>query len=370
LRLDAIAFVWKEMGTTCQNRPQVHALTQALRAVARIAAPALVFKAEAIVGPDDLLGYLGTGARSGKVSDLAYHNSLMVQIWSALAARDTRLMSAALRRFTPRPPTTAWATYLRCHDDIGWAIDDVDAATVGWDGPGHRSFLSDYYSGAHDGSDARGLVFQENPATNDRRISGTAASLAGLEAALESGDDARVDLAVRRLLLGHLVVLGFGGLPLLFMGDELALRNDMSFADEPQHAGDNRWAHRPTMPWDVAERRNEQGSLEHRVWHALRQAVKVRAGLDALHASTDTEILDPVTRTVFATVRRHPGGSMVGLYNMSEWPQSWPRAAVPVEGALLDALTDREPATSIDGALRLEPYQAMWLVADTSGDVG
>ena len=363
LRLDAIAFVWKELGTTCQNRPQVHALTQALRAVARIAAPALVFKAEAIVGPDDLVAYLGTGTHHGKVSDLAYHNSLMVQVWSALAARDTRLMAAALRRFPPTPSTTAWATYVRCHDDIGWAVDDVDAATVGWDGPGHRSFLSDYYSGGHDGSDARGLVFQENPATNDRRISGTAASLAGIEAALESGDEARLDLAVRRFLLAHLVVLGFGGLPLLYMGDELALRNDLSYEDDPEHADDNRWAHRPQMPWDVVEKRHEKGTLEHRVWHALRDAVKVRAGLDSLHAATGTEVLDPANRTVFATARRHPGQTLVGLYNFSEWPQSWPRAAVPVDGDLVDALTDRAPATTSDGALRLEPYQALWLVA-------
>ena len=188
LRLDAIAFLWKRLGTDCQNQPEVHALTAALRAVARIAAPALVFKAEAIVPPQQLAHYLGTGPHTGKVSDLAYHNSLMVQVWSALAARDARLLTTALRRFPPKPPTAAWATYLRCHDDIGWAVDDADAEAVGWTGPGHRAFLSDWYSGAFDGSDARGHVFQHNPATGDRRISGTAASLAGLAAARASGD--------------------------------------------------------------------------------------------------------------------------------------------------------------------------------------
>ncbi len=146
-RLDAIAFTWKRLGTHCQNQPEVHALTQALRAAVRIAAPAVAFKAEAIVAPEDLIAYLGSGQHYGKVSELAYHNTLMVQIWSSLASRDTRLFTQALRRFPQKPPSTAWATYLRCHDDIGWAISDTDAAAVGLSGPAHRRFLSDFYRG-------------------------------------------------------------------------------------------------------------------------------------------------------------------------------------------------------------------------------
>jgi amylosucrase len=361
LRLDAIAFLWKRLGTDCQNQPEVHALTQALRAVARIAAPAVLFKAEAIVGPAQLLPYLGTGAHRGKVSDLAYHNSLMVQVWSTLASRDVTLMTAALRRFSAKPATASWATYLRCHDDIGWAIDDADAAAVGLSGPGHRGFLSDYYSGAFPGTDARGLVFQENPATGDRRISGSAASLAGLEAALEDGDDARVDLAVRRLLAAHLVVLGFGGLPLLWMGDELALRNDAGWADDPAHAEDNRWVHRPTMPWEVAERRAQPGTLEHRVWYGLRDAVRVRASLPAMHAAHEAELLDPADRGVLGFVRRSPVQTVVALHNLTEHERRWPGRAVPVDGPWVDALTGVPPQL-VDGALVLRPYAGLWLV--------
>ena len=206
---------------SCQNQPEVHAITQALRTVARIAAPALIFKAEAIVGPADLAPYLGVGKHAGKVSDMAYQNSLMVQIWSALAAKDTRLFCAAMNRFPAKPSTTVWDTYLRCHDDIGWAIDDADAASVGLNGCEHRRFLADFYAGVYPMSDARGLVFQENLETGDRRISGTAASLIGIEAALAGGDEAHLELAVRKLLLAYAVVLGYGGLPLLYMGDEL-----------------------------------------------------------------------------------------------------------------------------------------------------
>ena len=275
LRLDAIAFLWKRLGTDCQNQPEVHALTRALRAVARVAAPAVVFKAEAIVGPEQLADYLGTGRHTGKVSDLAYHNSLMVQVWSTLAARDTTLLRTALSRFGGTPPTTAWGTYLRCHDDIGWAVDDADAAAAGLSGPLHRAFLSDWYAGTFPGSDARGLVFQENAATGDRRISGTAASLLGVEAARADGDDARRDLALRRLVLAHLVVLGWGGVPLLWMGDELALVNDAAWDDDPAHAGDNRWAHRPRMPWDVGGAAARAG---HRRAPGVRRAAARRPG--------------------------------------------------------------------------------------------
>ena len=153
LRLDAIAFLWKRMGTSCQNQPEVHAITQALHTVTRIAAPAVAFKAEAIVGPRDLVQYLGSGMHAGRVSDLAYHNSLMVQIWSMLATRDVVLARQALAALPPAPATGTWITYVRCHDDIGWAIDDGDAWAVGLTGEGHRRFLSDWYAG-----DIPGLV--------------------------------------------------------------------------------------------------------------------------------------------------------------------------------------------------------------------
>ena len=257
LRLDAIAFIWKRLGTSCQNQPEVHALTQALRTMVRIACPAVVFKAEAIVGPRDLPAYLGTGEHHGKVSDLAYHNGFMVQIWSMLASRDVRLATYALQQLPPTPPSAAWVTYARCHDDIGWAIDDGDAAAMGISGFSHRAFLSDFYSGEFPGSWARGLVFQENEETRDRRISGSLASLAGLEC--------RDPWALNRILLVHSMVLGFGGLPVLWMGDEIGMLNDPLWAREPGHEDDNRWAHRPKMPWrpDGTRRRPARAAAAH-----------------------------------------------------------------------------------------------------------
>lgn len=362
-RLDAIAFIWKRMGTNCQNQPEVHAITQALRAVARIVAPAVLFKAEAIVAPDDLIKYLGQGEHFGLVSDTAYHNSLMVQIWSSLASRDTRLMTQALRAFPPKPSTTAWNTYLRCHDDIGWAIADDDAAAVGLSGEGHRRFLSDYYSGRFPGSRSRGLVFQENPRTGDRRISGSGASLAGLEQALENDDVQGANLALERLLLGHAIILGFGGIPLLYMGDELALLNDHSYLDEPEHAGDNRWVHRPHMDWAKAARaQSDPNSTPGRMYHGLLHLIEVRKSTPHFHASIEAEILETKNPHVFIYARRHPLGNLVALYNFSEEPQYYPLGQLIERGLtrFFDRITGKQ-VQAFGGLIRLEPFARLWL---------
>jgi amylosucrase len=350
-RLDAIAFTWKRLGTNCQNQPEVHALTQALRTLARIACPAVLFKAEAIVGPQDLPAYLGVGPHAGRVSDLAYHNGLMVQIWSMLASRDARLAAHALQQLPPAPASTAWVTYARCHDDIGWAISDEDAAAVGLDGFAHRRFLSDFYAGEFPGSWARGLVFQENPLTGDRRISGSLASLAGLEA----GDPD----AVRRILLVHAVILGFGGVPVIWMGDEIGLLNDGDWAQDPRHADDNRWVHRPRMPWPAQpDRHGIRAGVDH--------LVQVRSELPHLHASVPAQVLDPRDPGVFLVARRHPLGSMLGAYNVMPQPRHVPGEVLAGLGLDLDTVVDRLSGSTPrvrDGAVQLAPYDALWLTA-------
>ena len=356
VRLDAIAFLWKRLGTDCQNQPEVHAITQALHALTRIVCPALLFKAEAIVGPADLVHYLGQGPHHGKVSDLAYHNSLMVQIWSMLAAGDARLAARALGNLPPAPSTTAWITYLRGHDDIGWAIDDADAAAVGLSGHAHRSFLSDYYAGRFPGSAARGLVFQSNPATGDRRISGTSASLAGIEA----GDDR----GVPRVLLGHALAFGWGGIPVIWSGDELGLLNDPDWAAEPGHENDNRWAHRPRLTEATLARRSDPGTVAGRLFTGLRALVQARARVPHLDASVSSEIAPLADPGVLPVLRRHPLGPLLGLYNVTDSWRPFPFSRLEELGIAdaWDALSDTGVRRGEDGDLWLAPYQAMWIV--------
>ncbi len=361
-RLDAVAFMWKRLGTNSQNQPEVHMLLQALRACSKIAAPAVIHKAEAIVSPSDLVQYFGTGTHFGKVSNLAYHNSLMVQFWASLASRDTGLMAHVLRGFPPTPPNTAWATYIRCHDDIGWAVTEEDAAAVGLDGAAHRSFLSDYYAGLFPGSHAVGEVFQYNPVINDRRISGTFASLAGLEAALAQEDSYGIDLSTQRILLGNALMLGFGGVPLLYMGDELGLLNDYTFTENPATYDDNRWLHRPQLDWARAERRFEAGTPEARIFSGVQHLTEVRRHTPQLHAGYQTEILD-LPRQFFAYVRVHPLGNLLAVYNFTEHAQVLPMSSLGLYGfaEMTDRLTGRQ-VTPLDGLLELPPYARLWLV--------
>ena len=362
-RLDAIAFLWKRIGTSCQNQPEVHDIVGALRAALRIAAPAVIFKAEAIVAPEDLPAYLGTGRHAGKVCDLAYHNSLMVQLWSSLAIGEAELARRALSTSPSKPVNAAWGTYVRCHDDIGWAVSDTDAGVLGLSGAAHRWFLAEFYSGAFPGSFARGEVFQANPHTGDARISGTLASLAGLEAALVAGDGPAVDLALARIFMLHAVIYGYGGIPLLYMGDELGLLNDRSFADDPYHADDNRWVHRPRMPWEAAERRHDPASIEGRIFAGLRHLGRVRSGLPSLHAAVESTPVDVGHPAVLALLRRHPAGDLLQLYNVSA---GWARVdagAVSrrLRGPGWDHLSGIETRPAADGGLHLHPYAARWL---------
>src|SRR6478735_5641958 len=363
LRLDAIAFVWKRLGTNCQNQPEVHAITQALRAVARIACPAVLFKAEAIVAPQDLVHYLGQGAHHGKVSDIAYHNSLMVQIWSMLATRDATLSAHALRAIPPVPSTTTWVTYIRCHDDIGWAIDAGDAAAVGLNGYWHQSFLSDYYSGIFPGSPARGLVFQANPETGDRRISGSAASLAGLETAQSAAD---VDRVVGRLFLGHAIIMGWGGIPVIWMGDEIALVNDPDWADEPGHGNDNRWAHRPRMDWARADQRHDLQSVPGRVFAGLQHLIAVRRSLPHLESTVAAEVAELSDPGILPVLRRHPLGPLLELFTVTASWRPFPGSRLDDLGltGARDVLSGNHIHPGPDGNVWLHPYGVLWLVRD------
>ena len=362
LRLDAIAFTWKRKGTSCQNQPEVHSLTQVLRAVARMACPATAFKAEAIVGPRDLVPYLGVGTHAGRVSDLAYHNSLMVQAWSMLAAGDVRLARRALSALPPSPGSGTWICYLRCHDDIGWAVDDGDAAAVGSSGFAHRAFLAQWYAGDFPASWGRGLVFQHNELTGDKRTSGTAASLIGLDP--DIADRAGRDQALARLFLAHALIYGWGGIPVIWSGDELGMPNDAGWALEPGHAGDNRWAHRPALDWDLAQDRHDVTTDTGKVFASLTHLASVRSSLPQLHASAVARVLPGGDDGVLAVVKEHPSGPVVGLYNVTAQWRPFAADTFARLGMLapVNALGEHVVSPGGDGQVWLAPYAAWWVV--------
>lgn len=356
LRLDAVPFIWKRMGTNCENQPEAHRIIQAFNAIARITAPALLFKSEAIVHPDDVLSYV-----SPQECQLSYNPLLMALLWETLATREVKLLAHSLSHRFRLPPGCAWINYLRSHDDIGWTFDDNDARAVGIDPWGHRQFLNAFYTGRFPGSFARGLPFQENPDTGDARVSGTLASLAGLEQALAGGDPQTIDVAIRRIILLHSIVLSIGGIPLIYLGDEVGTLNDYGYVSDPVKAGDSRWVHRPLRNQVAMDQRHDPTTIPGRILSTLTRLIHLRTTLPALRDGM-MEVVRSDNRHVLAYVRQTRSQRVLVLANFSEYPQSIAGNLLRMYGPGLE-LFDliQEQPVSATTALTLQPYQFVWL---------
>jgi amylosucrase/maltose alpha-D-glucosyltransferase/alpha-amylase len=356
LRLDAVAFLWKRLGTTCQNLDEAHILIQAFRAAARIAAPAMVFKSEAIVHPDEVRKYI-----SGNECELSYNPQLMALMWDALATRDVRVLRSAMEHRFVIPPECSWVNYIRCHDDIGWAFSDDDIGAVGFDPASHRRFLTAYYTGRFEGSFARGLPFQENPRTGDARVSGTCASLCGLEKAIAENDDDGIELAIRRIHLLHGILFTIGGIPLIYLGDEIAMLNDYDYEKHAEKVGDTRWLHRALFDWERAEQRAEPESIPSRVYKGFLRLSQLRQQ-NLAFTRAETQILDTGNNHVFAFFRNHDEHSVLVLANFTEREQRLDARRLRLMG-LRKTVVDLNAGRTITATAELvmEPYQFMLL---------
>ncbi len=362
LRLDAVPFVWKQMGTSCENLPQVHTIIQAFNALAKIAAPALEFKSEAIVHPDAVASYFGQGDRAGQECDLSYNPTLMALLWESLATREVKLLKYAMQRRFRIPENCAWVNYVRVHDDIGWSFADEDAQAL-WINPfEHRQFLNRFYTGQFDGSFATGLLFNYNPATKDARINGTCASLAGLESALKIQDDKQIELAIRRILLLHSIIISIGGIPLIYIGDELGTLNDYSYRQNSSKLDDSRWVHRPAFDWERAARRHDPAGIEGRVFRPLVRLIQIRKS-HPVFGGGKAQVIDTDNPSVFGYIHWHALDGLLVLANFSEQSQQVEMARFRTYG-LRPAMTDlmSEEEVNLGRSYTLQPYQFVWLV--------
>ena len=356
LRLDAVAFIWKRLGTDSQNLPEAHWIIQAFNAVASIAAPAMVFKSEAIVHPDEVNKYIGI-----EECPLSYNPQLMALLWDALATRDVGVLKHAMQRRFAIPNGCAWVNYVRCHDDIGWVFSNDDIEAMGLDPKQHRQFLNRFYTGRFEGSFARGAPFQENPVTGDARISGTCASLAGLEKALSDNDQDEAEFAIRRILLLHGVITLIGGIPLIYLGDELGMLNDYSYDQDPAKTGDSRWLHRSHFDWQDAESRHDLNTVAGRIYKGLLRLIQLRQQ-NLAFTRAETEFTDTGNRHVFGFFRNHDQYSVLVLGNFSEKEQRLEARRLRHMGmrkTMVDLYAGRTITATQE--LILEPYQLMVL---------
>lgn len=357
LRLDAVAFLWKRIGTDSQNQPEAHTLIRAFNALVQIVAPAMVFKSEAIVHPDEVNKYI-----SQEECQLSYNPQLMALLWNTLATRDTTLLRHALNKRFELPMGCSWVNYVRCHDDIGWVFSNDDALELKIDPVDHRRFLTDFFVGRFKGSFARGLPFQEDPDTKDARVSGTTASLAGLEQALEYKDEELIKRAINRMLLLYGVSFTIGGIPLIHLGDELGMLNDYSYEQDPEKTGDSRWIHRPKFDWTRADERFDRESLVSKIYSGMLKLAQIRQKNMAF-TRAETELVDTDNKHVLAYFRHHEEQSVLVLANFSEEEQIISAKRLRMLG-LRKTITDIIDGKTIVATQQLvmDPYQLKVLV--------
>ncbi|MFO7811970.1 MAG: amylosucrase [Pelovirga sp.] len=292
LRLDAVAFLWKKIGSTCQNEREAHLILQLMKDCAQVTAPGVLFIAEAIVAPVEVIKYFGEDAVIAKECEIAYNATFMALLWDAVATKNARLLNQGIKSLPVKLERATWLNYVRCHDDIGLGFDDRDIDLAGYDPANHRQYLVDYFTGRYGGSHARGLPFGQNPRTGDSRISGSLASLVGLEYALETNDDNACQDAINIILLLHAMIMSFGGIPLLYYGDEIGTINDDAYLSDPHKATDTRWVHRPTIDWEKAARRNQPGTIEFRIFTALKRMIAMRAEISVFADFNNRELIE------------------------------------------------------------------------------
>ena len=353
-RLDSTGFLWKREGTNCMNQPEVHWILQALRCLTNIAAPGTLLKAEAIMPTQDLPPYFGLGPTQGQECHVAYHSSLMSASWVALAEENTQIIHDVLAHTPALPEGCAWMTYVRCHDDIGWNVlrPELDAR-----GPDQRKRLlhaSRFFAGHAEGSYAQGAAFQASDTNTVHGTNGMAAALVGLTSAQTQEE---IVSATSRLTLMQSLSLFVGGLPLIYMGDELGQGNTSAAELAARQGPDGRELHRPRFDDVLFAQRHDTRTTAGTIYETIRALVsakKQHASLSAEHALTALSSGHP---SVLVLQR---GAQALGLFNFSGTSVTLNlSSAVPVGlQAPRDALTHQPVEIS---ACPLGPYAAMWL---------
>ncbi|MBT8122198.1 MAG: alpha-glucosidase C-terminal domain-containing protein [Gammaproteobacteria bacterium] len=368
VRLDAVAFLWKKIGTTCQNEREAHLILQLMKDCSQVTAPGVLFIAEAIVAPVEIIKYFGEDAIIAKECEIAYNATYMALLWEAVATKNTKLLNQSITSLPDKLDRATWLNYVRCHDDIGLGFDNTDIVRCGYEPHAHRRFLVDYFTGVFKDSHARGQPFGRNEKTGDARISGSLASLAGLEYALESGDETAINESIDTILLLHGMIMSFGGIPLLYYGDEIGTLNDSTFQFDETKAHDNRWMHRPRIDWSRAELHRQHGTVEQRIFDGLKRMIAVRKSTPAFADYNNRTLIETGNTHLFVFIRNNPYvpvDRVLVVANFDGSPQSLTLSDLGNRGyfeygQLRDLYSGEAPSQYKD-QLVVPPYRFYWL---------
>ena len=362
IRLDAVPYIWKELGTNCRNLPQVHSLVRMMHMASDIVCPGTLLLGEVVMEPSKVVPYFGTVEKPE--CHMLYNVTTMASTWHTVATKDVRLLQYQLSQVFALPKEYTFLNYLRCHDDIGWGLDYGFLSRFGMGEVPHKKFLNDYLTGRLPGSPSRGELYNDDPRLGDARLCGTTASLCGVEAARYERDEEKLAWALRLDISLHAYMFTLSGIPVLYSGDEIAQENDYAYHEDPDKAADSRYLHRGSMNWEAAKLRHDPAAPEGQIFTALRVLETLRDEHRVFDSRADVWLLRTGDNAVLGIGRYHQGEKLLALYNFAE---SERRVSIDELGEYSDLLTGQ----AVDKySLSLAPGGFLWLLCDFDKENG
>ena len=316
IRIDAVPYIWKELGTNCRNLKQVHTIVRMMRMIGEIVCPGIVLLGEVVMEPDKVAPYFGTVEKPE--CHMLYNVTTMATTWNTVATRDVRLLRKQMDIVCALPREYTFLNYLRCHDDIGWGLDYDTLETWGMQEVPHKKYLNDYFQGKTEGSVSRGELYNEDPVTGDARFCATTASMCGIESAGFEQNEEKMDNAVRKDVMLHAYMFTQSGIPMLYSGDEVGQVNDYTYKDDPEKAPDSRYIHRGKFNWDLVENIEDKNTVQGRLFHVLSELEEIRRNESVF--STDAEVFtkDYSDTSILWIVRKSEGEELHAVFNFSD----------------------------------------------------
>lgn len=352
IRLDAVPYIWKQLGTNCRNLPQVHTLVRMMRLACQIVCPGVLLLGEVVMEPEKVVPYFGTVQKPE--CHILYNVTTMCTTWHTLATRDVGLLRHQMEQVCSLPESCLFQNYIRCHDDIGWGLDYPWLQQYDVEEVAHKRYLNDWFTGKWDASPSRGELYNDDPRLGDARLCGMTASLCGIESAVEHNDREELERAVRCDLMLHAWMLTQSGIPVLYSGDETAQLNDYSYHDDPDRKEDSRNVHRGRFDWDRTAGRNDQDTVQGRIFTGLMQMERIRKEQEVFRSDASVSVLDTGNDHVFGIQRDYQGKQLTAYFNFSENGQE---LAAKADGRI--NLISCAPAG--DGNISLPGYGFVWL---------
>lgn len=320
IRIDAVPYIWKELGTSCRNLKEVHTIVRMMRMIAEIVCPSVILLGEVVMEPEKVVPYFGTVEKPE--CHMLYNVTTMATTWNSIATRDIRLLKKQMHIVSRLPKQYTFLNYLRCHDDIGWGLDFDTMKQWGMEEPSHKRYLNDYFTGKIADSISRGELYNDDPVTQDARFCGTTASMCGIEAAGFEGNAEKMQTAIQEDLMLHAYMLTQSGIPMLYSGDELGQVNDYSYKDDAEKASDSRYLHRGAFLWELADKRKDLSTVQGQLFQMLNRLEQIRRQENVFSQEAEVYTYDVHNDSILGILREYKGERFIALFNFSENEQT------------------------------------------------